>query len=174
MKHYTPIVCLFVTIFIFANAQSKTEAQELEKFKNEQEQGAQKEEETFLQYKAEVTKQFDDYAAEQERLFKEYTGQIGKKWGTKNVLTSSKKEYVSYNSKYSSRSSVNFEAGTATVEVLMTEVEAKNSKLIAQKLKEQVAQLAVYKGGTDPLEIKNGVSPEERPILAEQLQTKDG
>ncbi|HAP35499.1 MAG TPA: hypothetical protein DCQ28_05990, partial [Bacteroidetes bacterium] len=110
MKHYTPIVCLFVTIFIFANAQSKTEAQELEKFKKEQEQGAQKEEETFQQYKAEVTKQFDDYAAEQERLFKEYTGQIGKKWGTKNVLTSSKKEYVSYNSKYSSRSSVNFEA----------------------------------------------------------------
>ncbi|HAP36576.1 MAG TPA: hypothetical protein DCQ28_11790, partial [Bacteroidetes bacterium] len=120
------------------------------------------------------TKQFDDYAAEQERLFKEYTGQIEKKWGAKNVITSSKKEYVSYDSKYSSRSSVNFEAGTAKAEVLLTEGEAKNPKLIAQKLKEQVAQLAVYKGGTDPLEMKNGIPPEERAILAEQLQTRDG
>jgi membrane-bound lytic murein transglycosylase C len=174
MKDYTSIVCLFVTVFIFVNAQSKTEAQELEKFKNEQEQGAQKDEEAFQQYKAEVTKQFDDYAAEQQRLFKEYTGQIEKKWGTKNVFTNSKKEYVSYDSKYLSRNSVNYETGTAKVEVLVTEGEAKNPKLISQKLKEQVAQLAVYKGGSDPLEIKNGIVPEEKPILAEQLLTRDG
>jgi membrane-bound lytic murein transglycosylase C len=174
MKKYISIVFLFGLIIIFANAQSKTEAQELEKFKKEQEQGVQKDEEAFRQYKAEVTKQFDDYLAEQERLFKEYTGQIEKKWGTKNVVTSSKKEYVSYDSKYFSRSSVNFEAGSAKVEVLVTEAEAKNPDLIEKKLKEQIAQLVVAKGGTDPLEIKNGVPPEVKPILAEQVMTREG
>lgn len=169
------LIVVLLTVFAFSSfAQDTTEANELEKFKKEQAQGVQKEEETFQQYKAKVTKQFDDYAAEQERLFKEYTGQIEKKWGTKNVHTSSTKEYVSYDSKYSSRSSINFEAGTAKIEILVTEVEAKNPKLIEQKLKEQVAQLAVAKGGTDPLEKKNAVPPEGKSILAEQVLTKEG
>ncbi len=174
MKQSITIMFLFGLFSFVADAQSKTETDELEKFKKEQEQGVKNDEDAFQQYTVEVTKQFDDYNAEQERLLKEYTGQIEKKWGTKNVLTSSKKEYVSYDSKYSSRSSVDFEAGTAKVEILMTEVEAKNPKLIEQKLKEQVAQLAVAKGGTDPLEKKNEVQPEKKPILNDQLQTIDG
>ncbi len=172
--HYFTILFLFGLISFPVNAQNKNEDDQLEKFKREQEQGIKNDEEAFQQYKAEVTKQFDKYVAEQERLFKEYTVQIENKWGTKNILTSSKKEYVMYDQKYSSRSSVDFENGTAKVEILLTEVEAKNPKRIEQKLKEQVALLVVAKGGTDPLEIKNNVTPDEKPILAEQVVTREG
>ena len=174
MKRCITILFLIGLFSFPANAQNKTEDDQHEKFRKEQEQGVQKEDEAFQHYKTEVTKQFDTYTADQERLFKEYTSQIEKKWGTKNVLTSSKKEYVTYDSKYSSRSSIDFEKGTATVEILLTEVEAKNPKLIEQKLKEQVALLVVAKGGTDPLEVKNNIPPDEKPILAEQLLTREG
>lgn len=147
---------------------------EFEKFKKEQEQGVQKEEEAFLQYKAEVTKQYNDYVAEQERLFKEYTGQIEKKWGKKNVQTSTKKEYVAYDDAFSSRKKIDFESGTAKVEVLVTEAEAKNPKLIQEKLKAQVAAVVTTKGGDDPLEKKTDAPPAEKPLIADQVQMKSG
>ncbi len=168
---------IIVTSFMLAVIGQFSIAQnpdDYEKFLKEQEQGIQNEEAAFQQYKAEVTKQFDDYAAEQERLFKEYTGQIEKKWGTKETKTSTKEEYVSYDSNYSSRKSVNYEEGKAKVEILVTEAEAKNPAVVQEKLKQQVAELAVSKGGTDPLEKKNNINPLKKPIVADQLAASDG
>lgn len=170
MKHFL----LFFGILLFAFPLTAQDTTDFEKFMKEQEKGVQEEEEAFTQYKAEVTKQFDDYVAEQERLFKEYTGQIEKKWGTQQVKTSTKEEYVQYDSNYSTRKSVNFEEGKASVEIIVTEAEAKNPALIQQKLKEQVADLALSKGGTDPLEKKSNIQPEKKPIVADQLATSDG
>lgn len=151
-----------------------TAQDDLEKFKKEEEKGLQQEEQAFLQYKAEITKQYDDYLAEQERLFKEYTGQIEKKWGSKKTETSTQKSYVAYDATFSSRSKIDFEKGTATVEVLVTEAEAKNTSLVQQKLKEQVAKIVTTKGGDDPLEKRSNIPPEPKPLIADQVQTKDG
>lgn len=174
MKNIMMLVVLLCCGILTVSAQDSTEASEFEKFMQQEQNGVQQEEQAFQQYKAEVTKQFDDYVAEQERLYKEYTGQIEKKWGKNNTKTSSKEEYVAYDSAYSSRKSVNFEEGKAKVEILVTEAEAKNPALIQQKLQEQVAQLAVTKGGTDPLEKKNDVPPEKKSIVSEQLAMSDG
>ncbi len=174
MKNMMMLVVLLCCATVTVSAQDTTEASEFEKFMHQEQNGVQQEEQAFQQYKAEVSKQFDEYVAEQERLYKEYTGQIEKKWGKNNTKTSSKEEYVAYDSAYSSRKSVNFEEGKAKVEILVTEAEAKNPALIQQKLQEQVAQLAVTKGGTDPLEKKNDVPPEKKPIVSEQLAMSDG
>ena len=174
MKLMLSFVILSFISTSMMTAQDTTETSEFEKFKKQEEQGIRQDEQAFRQYTAEVTKQFDDYAAEQEKLFKEYTGQIEKKWGKSNVKTSTKKEYVFYDPNFSSRKSIDFEEGKATVEILVTEVEAKNPALIQQKLKEQIAQLAVAKGGTDPLEKKNDIKPEQKPIISEQLAASDG
>ncbi|MEW5799593.1 MAG: murein transglycosylase domain-containing protein [Bacteroidota bacterium] len=165
---------LVILCSVYAIAQDQKERDEFEKFKKEQEQGVQKEEESFQQYKAEVTKQYNDYVAEQERLFKEYTGQIEKKWGRKNVQTSTKKEYVAYDEAFSSRKKIDFESGTAKVEVLVTEAEAKNQNMIREKLKEQVAKVVTTKGGDDPLEKKMEVSAAEKPLVAGQVQMTNG
>ena len=172
MKKFIVIFSLFILLPVSAQVPDEKEA--LKKFEKEQEEGMAKEEEAFRQYSAEVTKQYSDYLAEQERLFKEYTGAIGKKWGKKQVKTSTREEYVAYDAQYGSRRSVNFEEGKAKVEILMTEAEAKDPKKVQEKLKQQVAQLAVDKGGSDPLEKQTNVSPEKRPIVAGQLQTPDG
>lgn len=165
---------IFISCCSIAMAQDQKEKDEFEKFKKEQEQGVQKEEESFLQYKAEVTKQYDDYVAEQERLFKEYTGQIEKKWGKKNVQTSTKKEYVAYDEGYSSRKKIDFESGTAKVEILVTEDEAKNTKLVREKLKAQVEKVVTTKGGDDPLETKMEIAAAKQPLIAGQVVMKDG
>ena len=172
MEKFIVIICLFIIPPLTAQVPDEKEA--LKKFEQEQQKGMAQEEEAFRQYSAEVTKQYNDYLAEQERLFKEYTGKIGDKWGKKQVKTSTREEYVAYDAQYSSRRSVNFEEGKAKVEILMTEAEAKDPKKVQEKLKQQVAQLAVDKGGSDPLEKQTNVSPEKRPIVAGQLQTPDG
>lgn len=168
------IAILFLCILPPLCAQIPDEKEALKKFEKEQEEGMAREEEAFRNYSAAVTKQYNDYRAEQERLFKEYTGEIGKKWGKKQVKTSTPEEYVAYDGQFGSRRSVDFEEGNAKVEVLMTEADAMDPKKVQEKLKEQVARLAVDKGGDDPLEKRTNVPPEKRPIVAGQLQSPDG
>ncbi len=154
--------------------QNQSEQEAFEKFKKEQEQGVQNEESSFQQYKKEVTKQYDEYVAEQERLFKEYVGQIEKKWGKKNAQISTKKEYVAYDAAYGSRKKIDFENGTAKVEILVTEAESKNQKLIQEKLKDQVEKVVTTKGGEDPLEKKSEIPPAANPLIGGQVQMKNG
>ena len=174
MKHILSIVIFSFIAASAVYAQDMTDTSDFEKFKKQQEQGVREDEQAFQKYTAEVTRQFDDYAAEQEKLFREYSGQIEKKWGKSNVKTSTKEKYVMYDPNYSSRKSIDFEGGKATVEILVTAVEAKDPALVRQKLKEQIAQLAVAKGGTDPLEQKNDIKPEKKPIISDQLAASDG
>lgn len=170
------LVVLAILIFgvQLSIAQDTSEQDAFEKFKKEQEQGVQNEEAAFQNYKAEVTKQYNDYVAEQERLFTEYVGQIEQKWGKKNVQTSTNKEYVAYDQSFTSRKAIDFEKGTAKVEVLLTESEARNQQLVQEKLKELLMSTVTTKGGDDPLEKKTHVSPAAKPLLADQLQTVEG
>ncbi|MFA6468606.1 MAG: murein transglycosylase domain-containing protein [Bacteroidota bacterium] len=174
MKQFKPILCALLFFSFSVQAQDPSESDEFEKFKKEQQQGVRQEDESFRNYRAEVTKQFDEYTAEQERLFKEYAGQIEQKWGKKQVRTSTRKEYVSYDPNYGSRKSINYEEGNATVEILVTEAEAKDPSFVQAKLKEQIAALAVSKGGTDPLEVQSGIPPDTKPIISGQLAASDG
>lgn len=174
-KKLLVLAIIFFAGFVHnASAQNKDDNSEFEKFKKAQKEGIRQQEESFQQYKAEVTKQFADYTAEQERLFKEYVGQIEKKWGKKLAETSTKKEYVAYDAAYSSRNKINFETGVAKVEVLVSEADAKNQKLVQEKLKEQIEKIITTKGGDDPLEVKTNITPEPKPLVADQIQTKDG
>jgi len=163
---------LLTAQFLFGIQDPKSD--EFTKFQQEQEKGIAQEEESFRRYSAEVTKQFEQYTAQQERLFRDYTGKIDAKWGTKNRKTSTKEEYVSYDKDFSSRRSVDFEKGSASVEVIVSEKEAKDPALVQSKLKEQVTQLALSRGGTDPLEAANAVKPDQKPIVAGQLATTSG
>lgn len=174
MQRFANILAAVLMVTGAASAQVPDEKEAYDTFVREQEQGTAQEEESFRRYSAEVTRQFDEYVAEQERLFREYTGQIARTWGTPQVRTSTRKEYVAYDAAFSSRSTVDFEKGKAVVEVIMTEAEAKDRPLVERRLREQVAQLAVSRGGTDPLEVKSGLKPESVPLIADQLPTKDG
>lgn len=176
MNHYSGTMtwCLIFCLFQCAAAQDQKENDEFEKFKKEQDQGVQREEESFRQYTAEVTRQYNDYVAEQERLFKEYAGRIEAKWGPKNVQTSTKKEYVAYDASFASRNRIDFESGAAKVEILVSATEAQNQKLLREKLKEQVEHIVTTKGGEDPLELKSGILPVETALIAGQVHMKNG
>lgn len=175
MKSYSTLLVLtLLSVLSMPMFAQYSDQDEFEKFKKQQQQGVQQEEEAFQKYKAEVTKQYNDYVAEQERLFKEYIGQIEKKWGKKKVETSTKKEYVAYDSTFTSRKKIDFEQGIAAVEILVTPAEAKNQSLVQEKLKQQIVNLLTTKGGEDPLEKKSNVAPDSKPLIADQVQTSDG
>lgn len=166
------VVLFLISLPLFS--QDTSDQDEFEKFKKEQQAGVQAEEDSFKQYKAEVTKEYDAWVAEQERLFKEYVSQIEKRWGKEHTKTSTQKEYVAYDQDFSARKSVDFEQGKAKVEIVVSESEAKNLSALQDRLKEQVAELVTTKGGSDPLEKKTGSTPEKQPILENQIAAKDG
>lgn len=155
-------------------AQANDEKSEFEKFKKAQQQGVRDQSAAFQQYKETVTRQYDDYVKEQERLFKEYTGRIEKMWGPKKLQVSSKKEYVSYDSSFASRRSIDFEKGTARVEVLVTERQAQDREFVKEALRGEVEKIVTSKGGEDPLEKKTNTPPEPKPLLDGQIRTTAG
>ncbi|MFA6540826.1 MAG: murein transglycosylase domain-containing protein [Bacteroidota bacterium] len=182
MNNSSPIekyLCLLLLLLCVparqtAYAQANDEKTEFEKFKKAQAQGVRDQSAAFQQYKETVTKQYDEYVKEQERLFKEYTGRIEKLWGTKKLQVSMKKEYVSYDSSFASRRSIDFEKGTARVEVLVTERQAQDRAFVNDALRNQVEKIVTSKGGEDPLEKKTNTAPEPKPLLDGQIRTTAG
>jgi membrane-bound lytic murein transglycosylase C len=169
---------LTLIIFIFSLQQilfSQTKEDSLfQQFMKQQQQGIQEQEEAFFQYQQNITDEYKKFEEEQRKAFEEYVKNIGKNWGTKNVRTSSNKEWVSYNNDFQSRRCVDFEKGVAKVEILVDAVEATNKETIRQKLKEEISKMVVSKGNDDPLEKKEQTKPDNEPILLEQFSTLDG
>ena len=168
------LLILLTTIIISSTVLAQGNQDSLfQQFLKQQQQGVQDQEEQFLQYQAKVTAEYQKFEEEQKKAFEDYKNNISKQWGEQNTKTSTKKEWVSYDKDYKARRTVDFEKGQAKVEVLMTDVEAKNKEIVQQKLKEELAKMVLDKGNDDPLEQKEQSKPQEKPILLQQLQTLD-
>jgi len=154
---------------------SATSAQDtFEEFLRQQQQGIDEEEQAFTQYQAQVTAEYREFYVQQEREFDEYVNQIIRKWGEGNAVTTTKKEWVSYSGDYRARSRVDLEQGQARIEVLADESDAKDQQAILSKLHNEVVKAVTDKGASDPLDVKERIPPKEKPVLAGQVQTRDG
>ena len=111
-----------------------------------------------------ITKEFDKYAEEQDRLFSEFKDEVEKKWDA--FRFSSKKIYVDYDDDLSSRGTIDFENGEVEVEVL---VEKKNGSSVEdidniarQKLQKKIEKIVIKP------------ADDKKPILHGQLKNKRG
>ena len=112
-------------------------------------------EEDFSQYKASVTQQYEQYELLEEQAFEKYKQEIEEKWA--DFKEPGKKEYVEYNDEKTSRSTVDFEKGEITVEVLLGPDEDPNQAI--EKL--QKATEVIVKSQAD----------DQKPILLDQLES---
>lgn len=158
----------------FALAQQKSEKERFEEFKRREKQGVEEQDYAYLKFKAEYTARYKKYVEEQEKKFKEYVGNIESKWGKDRTRTSTRKDYVGYDKDFTKRRSVDFEKGQATVEVLVDTKDAADPAKLKKKIEEEIVKMLKDKGTDDPLAVQEQAPPLPAPILANQVQTKDG
>ncbi|WP_047046173.1 membrane-bound lytic murein transglycosylase MltC [Vibrio mexicanus] len=72
----------------------------------------------FAKNLAELPGQFEKDSAALDALISSFSGDIKKRWGSKEIKVAGKSNYVKYIDNYLSRSEVNFDKGTITIETV--------------------------------------------------------
>lgn len=148
--------------------------------------GAQAEDEDFLKFQQEqaaalqgyverTEEEFNAYIEADRKAFAAFKEEVEKVWG--DYVGSSRKDWVEYGDGLGSRSKVDFETGTATVEVVVNgDVETAQANL-----QQAVADLVSDKGKSSDYSVAlpdgKVEEPEplsEKPVLEGQVATEDG
>ena len=113
-----------------------------------------------------------DYLEYEARLFKEYEKyreEVMEAWGDSVMVESTRKEWVEYSGDRSSRTSVNWESGKVSIEVLTDPSD--DEETIQAKLEKAVSELLTSRGSTCGFE--SSVLPNkpisDRPLLEGQI-----
>ena len=94
--------------------------------------------EEFEAYLRQQNQSFTSYLDEQERDFEKFKADVMQKWG--EFVASTQKEWVMYENDKMSRSQVDFEKGTVTIDILMPVEEKQPIKVAEKKIKKQLKQ----------------------------------
>ena len=114
-----------------------------------------KDQQAFSEYEASITAAYEKYELEDKQAFEKYKREVEEKW--KEFKSPTKKEYVEYDDKKESRTSVDFENGTITIEVLLEDgVDLDKAQ---QKLEDATERIVQSKG------------EDNKPLLENQLET---
>jgi len=113
---------------------------------------------------AAISKEFDNYAVEQDKLFQSFKDEVEKKWDS--FRFSGKKVYVNYDDDLDARGSIDFEKGEVEIEVIVEQKDGDSridiEKVAKKKLQKKIETLVVK-----PAEDK-------KAILKDQVADKNG
>lgn len=152
-----------------ANYSQITEGQSFEDYKK----AAQK---NYKNYQESETKAFEEYQLEEQKAIEKLRKEVETYWGKENFKMSTKKDWVEYSEDRKIRTDVDFEKGSAKVEVLIDAEKANNSEYIKNRLLSSIEKLVTTKGKTKDYTTKTE-QPEnlsDTPVLKDQLKTKQG
>ena len=131
------------------------------------EEWLKKDEQTFAEYEASITAEYEKYELEDKQAFEKFKREVEEKW--EEFKSPTKKEYVEYDDKKESRTSIDFEKGTITVEVLLEEGES--AEKAQQKLKEVTEKIVKSKGEDDKPLLENQLeSPKKEKVTPANIQ----
>lgn len=120
-------------------------------------------------YKDSLTKEYNLYINQLRREYNAFKKEMREKWGDKDTVQSTPKVWVEYSNSRDERSIVDFEKGTAVVEVLSDTDE--NAATTKAKLEKAVSGLLVSQGKTVEFNssvVKQGPVTKE-PVMKGQL-----
>lgn len=160
------MVALACAVSFSAAAQSR---EDLEKFKQQQQAGMQQTANEFKQYADLRLEEYQNYEKQLKAEYEAFKKEVMEKWGDRTMIESSQKKWVEYGEDKSSRTTVDFENGNVTVEVLADPTD--DDKAIQKKLENAVGDLMNSKGKTVDFDSK--VIPtkplSDEPILKDQI-----
>ena len=126
-----------------------------------------KDQQAFSEYEASITAAYEKYELEDKQAFEKYQREVEEKW--EEFKSPTVKEFVEYDDKKESRTSVDFEKGTITVEVLLEEGES--AEKAQQKLKEVTEKIVKSKGEDDKPLLENQLeSPKKEKVTPANIQ----
>ena len=169
------LLLLSCFVLCFNMLQSQVES-DFEKFKKEQEEtikAMQQSDSTFI---SSLEKEYQDYIKAEQEAYANFVKKMSNLWGSDNVIESTNKEWVEYSDDGNSRSSVDFEKGEATIEIIITPEEEKSEVKLEKKVEEKIKELIVNRGKTKDYdtEKEKAVPLQETAILENQIQTPSG
>ncbi len=113
---------------------------------------------------AAISKEFDNYAVEQDKLFQSFKDEVEKKWDS--FRFSGKKVYVDYDDDLDARGSIDFEKGEVEIEVIVEQKDGDSRvdiEKVAKKKLEKKIEILVVKPAED-----------KKAILKDQVADKNG
>ncbi len=113
---------------------------------------------------AAITKEFETYSEEQDRLYNAFKKSVEEKWDS--FRFSSQKEFVDYDEDLNARGSIDFEKGEVEIEVLIEKKDGVSKKEMDDVAKQKI-QNKIEKIVTKP-------AYDNKPILDNQLKNKKG
>lgn len=164
---------IILTLFIFSCvgcfAQVETDYEKYVREQNEQMQKMQTNQDEAI---AKMQKEYEAYVKAEKEAYEHFvkTGEL--LWGKGNVKESTQKDWVEYSADGKTRSTVDFESGEATIEIIQEKGKAVDNKEIEKKLK----FLLTNKGKTKDYdsEVEKAVPLQEKPVLENQVKTPSG
>ena len=167
MKRILLIALVFSCFGCFAQVES-----EYEKYVREQNEKMQQMKKNQDEGLARMQKEYEDYVKAEQAAYAKFVKERAQKWGKNNVKESTQTDWVEYADDGKSRSTVDFETGEATIEIIQEKGEKVDNKEIEKKLK----FLLTNKGKTKDYdsEVEKAKPLQEKPVLENQVVTPKG
>lgn len=168
---------LLLSLFILcANLIHSQVESEFEKFKQEQEETMKAMQQSDSTLLSSLEKEYQDYIKAEQEAYANFKKKMGNLWGSDNVIESTNKDWVEYSDDGNSRSSVDFEKGEATIEIIVTTEEEQSEVSLEKKVEDKIKELIVSRGKTKDYdtEKEKAVPLQETAVLENQIQTPSG
>ena len=172
MKKLIPIL-----LFVFAsNVLCAQVESDFDRFKKEQESIFNSMQQEYDDILKRMENEYQEYVKAEMNAYNKFVKEMSSIWGGQNVIESTNKEWVEYSDDGKSRSSVDFEKGEATIEIIVTPEEEKSEEKIEQKVEQKVKELIISKGKTKDYDStkEKSIPLQETPILENQVKTPSG
>lgn len=122
-------------------------------------------------FQADADKALDDYLKQEAQMlenYKKYCEELMQTWGDSEMVESTRKQWVDYSVDKKSRTSVDWESGKVTVEVLADPNDSEEA--IREKMKQAVSDLLANRGNANAFVPGSKTSPvSSTPLLDGQL-----
>ena len=164
---------LFVLCFSTLSAQVESEYERYLRERQEEMKALQEDNKDLMK---ELEKEYEDYLKAEKEAYDKFVREMSNIWGKNNVIESSDKEWVEYTDNGNSRSTVDFEKGEATIEVIVTQEESKSDDKVKTKIEDKLKELIKSRGKTKDYDssVEKSVELQSTPVLEEQIKTPSG
>lgn len=169
------IFTLFLFVLCFSTLSAQVES-EYERYLRERQEEMKALQEDNKDLMKELEKEYEDYLKAEKEAYDKFVREMSNIWGKNNVKESSDKEWVEYTDNGNSRSTVDFEKGEATIEVIVTQEESKSDDKVKTKIEDKLKELIKSRGKTKDYDssVEKSVELQSTPVLEEQIKTPSG
>lgn len=144
----TYILSIFILFALSLGAQN--ESDHLDTLKMQFEEEAAQSVDDFERYSEEARIEYEKYEAQMRAEYFEYVRSIKGVWGEDSIIDDTRTEWVEYSDDYKSRSIVDFDKGSISIQIALEDIHHYDSAEIDRRISEAIEKMLDSKGSTCP------------------------